>query len=115
VAYAHRFLASRPRVAGAFPNCPKLCQPSAGSEQDWVRVPGPIRIVMQRSKALLVILFYVAAALEVWGLKSSEHGNFYRLAAIVAGGDVAFMFALEALFFRYGDLRSVPEHELRDA
>lgn len=80
-----------------------------------MRVPGPIRIVMQRSKALLVILFYVAAALEVWGLKSSEHGNFYRLAAIVAGGDVAFMFALEALFFRYGDLRSVPEHELRDA
>jgi len=87
----------------------------AGSEQDWMRVPAPIRVVLERSKTLLTVLFFVAALLKIWSLKSPEHGNTYRLAAIVAGGDVAFMFALEALFFRYGDLRSVPEHELRDA
>lgn len=81
---------------------------SFASEQDWRRVPSPMRIVLQRSKTLLIGLFFVAVLLKIWSLKSAEHSEAYRLAAwIVVGGDIAFLFALEGLFFRYGELRSV--------
>ena len=53
----------------------------AGSEQDWMRVPAPIRIVLERSKILLTVLFFVAVLLRIWSLKSLEHSNAYRLAA----------------------------------
>jgi hypothetical protein len=89
----------------------------AGNEQDWMRVPARIRIVLERSKTLLTVLFFVAVLLKVWSLKSPEHGNAYRWAAwIFSGGIIAFSFAVEALFFRCGELRAVPDvHELRDA
>lgn len=83
---------------------------SPASEQDWMRVPATIRIVLQWSKTLLLGLFLLAALLKVWSLKSGEHSEAYRLAAWIAvGTDIALLFALEGLFFRYGELRAVAE------
>ncbi len=80
------------------------------SQQDWLRVPGPLRMVMQRSRTVLTVLFFVWVTLRVASLHSVEHGEVYRLVSWIAiGCDMAFLFALEALFFRYGELQPVSD------
>ncbi|MGA3024217.1 MAG: hypothetical protein ABSF98_05555 [Bryobacteraceae bacterium] len=89
------------------------------NEQDWIRVPRTIRIVLQPLKTLLsvlFVLFLLAPLFKLLSLNPGGHSEAYRLAAwIVAGGDIAFLLALEGLFFRYGELRSVADtRERRD-
>jgi hypothetical protein len=59
---------------------------------------------------VLIVLFFVWVALRVASLQSEEHGEVYRLVSWIAiGCDIALLFALEALFFRYGELRPVSD------
>ena len=80
------------------------------SQQDWLRVPGPLRMLMQGSKKALTVLFFVYVALRVASLQSEEHSGVYLLVSWIAiGCDIALLFALEALFFRYGELRPISD------
>jgi hypothetical protein len=82
------------------------------SAQDWLDVPEAIRTLMQRAKSVMMLLFGIPVVLKILGWNSTEHARAYRLSVWIGiGFDIAFLFALEALFFRYGEFRSASDRE----
>ena len=87
----------------------KIAGPVSAHDQDWLRVPKPIRIVLQRARTIWRALFALAVLLAIGNMISGSQSEAYHVSLRVIGsGDIALLFALEALFFRYGDLAPSP-------
>ena len=69
-----------------------------------------LRTVMRRARTVLLTVFCLAVLLKVWRLLPGGRADFFGWVEWpLAGRDLAFSFALEALFFRNGELRSTEE------
>ena len=95
----------------------RIADPANRHNRDWMTVPRWIRIAMQTASkvvdwAILVLLLLTICDSTVWhfvhiskfdGIANS--GGYHRFSRGVISGSVAVFYALEALFFRYGELK----------
>jgi hypothetical protein len=88
----------------------KIANPICSSDLGWSRVPKWIRAVLEPTGKTATAALLVLGVLFCWSQWSGQSltgsGIYLRGSRIVTGGYVALMYALEALFFRYGEVRS---------
>ena len=92
----------------------EAADPAVKDDRDWMRVPPEIRSVLSAFQWAMGPVLAVMAGLLLlseWPRYSLLDTRAYVLAARVAlYGVVAFTYALQALFFKYGDLRTTNDH-----
>ena len=104
----------------------KIADPEATPNLGWSRVPALIRKVVEPTRKVGDAAMLVVLALILWNQWSGEHlahsAIYQRSLRIAASGYFALLYVLEALFFRYGELRlqreaassASPLHERRE-
>ena len=87
----------------------KVANPEIADNRDWMRVPGWIRHALTRIEALKAAWFLVIGLIlaNQWLLHSALSGRrAYRVAMLLfLYAMSASMYALQALFFKHGELR----------
>ena len=79
------------------------------NDQDWLRVPKSIRVILQLASRLLgpvVIALSLFTALSV--LRSGLTSEVRLASRVVDSIIVALLYTLECLFFHFGELRTIP-------
>jgi len=88
-----------------------LADPAASENLGWSNVPKPLLVVLQPIRKVGDVAVLVMMVLICWNQWSGQslagNGIYSRGSRIVATGYVALLYVLEALFFRYGELRQV--------
>jgi hypothetical protein len=87
----------------------RIADPAASEHLGWSNVPKPIRVVLQpigKAGDAAVLVMMVLICWNQWSGQSLTGSAIYsRGSRIVATGYVALLYVLEALFFRYGEIR----------
>jgi hypothetical protein len=101
-----------PLVLGAFildSFAKKVANPEVTDNRDWMRVPESIRrtlSTMPNALAVAQVCVVGISLVSMWTRYSLVDTRGYHVGVrIFAYGLTAFMYALQALFFQYGDLR----------
>lgn len=88
----------------------KAAAPDVPDHRDWLLVPRPLRAIMMRGASIASIaelgIGILTAAVLIAGHSEPLHGRYLgTLESVTAAFLVATVYGLDALFFRYGELR----------
>jgi len=88
----------------------KIANPETTGNRDWQNVPTGLREIFPLAKKIVDTAFLLTVLLTYWNLLHSASapkipGSRFAF-QVVLDVEVAFLYALEALFFEYGELRT---------
>jgi hypothetical protein len=113
-------LALRPTIpvaGGLFHSGKRVAHPATRDNPDWIAVPEWVRIILERARVAFDWIFFALFLFMCCGTLLApighpsvfeslwDSGAYHRLSGAIVFGSLATLFALEALFFRYGALK----------
>ena len=90
----------------------KIANPETTGNRDWQNVPARLREIFPLAKKIVDVAFLLTVLLTYWNFWHSASapkipGSRFAF-QVVLDVEVALLYALEALFFEYGELRTYP-------